>query len=181
MNRVPMMPMSAALKVAFLTIFSLTLTSLCALDARAQYVPDMDDNTPTVAEEHRSRSNWEQPLVNKDQNLRHYYWTDIEASKPHFTIVNPATGKYEVQHRTASSCRPKVIPTKCRNIWAESMAARAGVEAKLRPISIAHAKMAAPMAYSYGSYGSVSGRLTPASNGAESSYDKQVKARVMSY
>lgn len=165
-------------------IIAAFLTILCALDARAQYVPGMmdEENIPAVAEDHRSKTNWEAPLVNKEHNLGHYYWTDINQSKPKFTVVNPATGKYEVQHRTAASCRPKVMRTPCRNIWAESMAARANVDARLRPVTIAQAKMATPMStYSYGnSYGNVSGRLTPASYN-EVSGDKQVRGRVMSY
>lgn len=169
--------MSSLIIAAFLTI-------ICALDARAQYMPEMaaEANVPAVVQEHRSHSNWEAPLVQQDPNLSHYYWTDVNQNKMKFNVVNPATGKYETVHRTASSCRPVVMRSKCRNILAESMAARASVDAKLRPVSIAQARTAAPaMVYSYGnSYGNVSGHIAPASYGSVSG-DKQVRGRVMSY
>jgi len=158
----------------------LVLAALFSLPAHAQMVSDMqEDNsagTATVVQEHRSRSNWEQPLVNKDPNLKHFYWTEVDRNKAAYKVINRAGAHYATIPRTAIYSKPKVVHAQnTKNIFGNYHGDNGDVSGRLKPQELAQSNTAAT--YSYGdSYGKVNAPASYASSG-----QKQVKAKVLTY
>ena len=93
-----------------LTVFSL-LTILVQAPALAQQVPGAC--AVTYEERHRV-AGWEEPLCSRDNNLRHYYWTEIDASSRYrANVINrvaPVGHGYRVIKRVSDlNAKPNVV------------------------------------------------------------------------
>ena len=164
----------------------LVLGFVFASPVQAQMIDEVQQaqGAPAVVQEHRSRSGWEQPLVEKENNLKHYYWTEIDRNKAAYKVINRAGTGYGVMQRTASDCKPKVLPPRAnKNIWGEVNGANSDVSGRIRPAIVAQARpQAAVYSYSGSSYGTTYGKVSPSySSGPSSSASKNVNGRVMSY
>ncbi|CAN5515813.1 hypothetical protein BH11CYA1_BH11CYA1_02720 [soil metagenome] len=166
----------------------LVIGFIYASPAQAQMIDEVQqaEGAPAVVQEHRSRSGWEQPLVAKDNNLKHFYWTEIDRNKAAYKVVNRAATGYSVLPRTASESKPKVLPPIAnKNIWGDIHGANNEVSATVRPAYVAQARTQ-PAVYSYGgsgsSYGNAYGKVSPSySNSSSASAIKNVNGRVMTY
>lgn len=153
--------------------------------AQAQMIEEVQqaEGAPAVVQEHRSRSGWEQPLVEKDNNLKHYYWTEIDRNKAAYKVINRAGTGYSVMPRTASDCKPKVLPPRAnKNIWGFN-SANSDLNGRIRPAIVAQVR-SQPAVYSYNgnSYGNAYGKVSPSySSSPSSNASKNVNGRVMSY
>ena len=154
--------------------------------AQAQMIEEVQqaEGAPAVVQEHCSRSGWERPLVEKDNNLKHYYWTEIDRNKAAYKVINRAGTGYNVMPRTASDCKPKVLPPRAnKNIWGDLNGANSDVNGRIRPAIVAQVR-SQPAVYSYSgnSYGTAYGKVSPSySSSPSSSASKNVNGRVMSY
>lgn len=143
-----------------------TSASLVAAPAMAQ----MTESVSTI-ETKGSISGWEKPLIEQDNNLRHYYWTDISNTKKYrIQSLSPVKNQYRVMPRVASSAKPKVAPAASNKSIARS---EASLNGRLRPQAAQYATTAT--ALSYGSYGS--GAPASYSSGGSGSA-KNVKAKI---
>ncbi len=159
---------------------ALTVAAVIASPAQAQMIDEVqaDQHVQAVAEYHGSRSGWEQPLVQKDQNLKHYYWTEIDRNKAAYKVINRTASRYNTVTHTASS-KPVVLPPRGnKNISTEIRGSNNDVSGRVRPLQLAQARTA-PAMYSY-NYGNGYGRAAlPVTNTTSS--DKQCRAKLMSY
>ncbi|MBA4075127.1 MAG: hypothetical protein C0508_08795 [Cyanobacteria bacterium PR.023] len=154
--------------------------------AQAQMIEEVQqaEGAPAVVQEHRSRSGWEQPLVEKENNLKHYYWTEIDRNKAAYKVINRAGTGYSVMPRTASDCKPKVLPPRAnKNIWGDIHTANSDLSGRIRPAIVAQARpQTAVYSYSGSSYGNTYGKVMPSyGSSPSSSASKNVNGRVMSY
>jgi len=146
--------------------------------AHAQMIEEVQaaQNIPAVVSEHASRSGWEQPLVQKEHNLKHFYWTEIDRNKAAYKVINRTAAKYNTVTHAASN-KPVVLPRLSnKNISTEIRGANSDVSGRLRPIELAQARIATPSVYSYNSYGRLS-----APTSSSSSANKNCSARLMTY
>lgn len=157
----------------------LVLAGFSAAPVQAQMVDLQEDNsagTATVVQEHRSKSNWERPLVDKDPNLKHFYWTEVDRNKAAYKVINRAGAHYQTV-RTAVSSKPNVVHVRStKNIFGDYHGDNGDVSGRVRPQELAQSNTAATYSYGYGdTYGKVN--VAPASYGSSS--QKQVKAKVL--
>ncbi len=157
---------------------ALTLAAVVASPAaHAQMIDEVQaaQHVQAVAEYHSSRSGWEQPLVQKDHNLKHFYWTEVDRNKAAYKVINRTASRYNTVTHTASS-KPVVLPPHGnKNISTEIRGGNSDVSGRVRPIQLAQARTA-PAMYSYNGYG----RVAPQAPSNTTS-DKQCRAKLMSY
>jgi uncharacterized membrane protein YgcG len=168
------------------SVFSLAiLTSLTILfqaPALAQQVPGV-----TYEETHRV-SGWEEPLCARDGNLRHYYWTDIDASSRYRTnVINrvaPSGRSYRVIKRVSDlNAKPTIINPNALTAKGRGMndqIASSDVNGQLRKRNGgASGNRSGAGTMTYASYGFSNGGGYQSSTGSSSS--AAVKGRVLSY
>ncbi len=170
---------------AFIFFALLAVGLFYASPAQAQMIEEVQQaqGAPAVVQEHRSRSGWEQPLVEKDNNLKHYYWTEIDRNKAAYKVINRAGTGYSVMPRTASDCKPRVLPPRAnKNIWGDLHTANSDLSGTIRPAVVAHARTQ-PAVYSYnGNSYDTYGKVSPSyAHSPTASASKNVNGRVMSY
>lgn len=138
----------------------------------------------TVREEHYKVSGWQEPLCNKDGNLRHYYWTDIDASARYRTNtirrVSDNRNPYRVISRVAGqNSKPIAIPpmsAKARPMGDNLSSTDVNGVVRTKNGSASRAGNSAST-YTYASYNYSPG----AKPLAQSSDSRNVKGRVLTY
>lgn len=158
------------LKLLVSLIFALILTN--NLQANAQ---------STVFEERHKVSGWEEPLCNRDNNLRHYYWTDIDASSRYrVNVINRVApskkSSYTIINRTASPNKPSAMSAKARKVG-DNQIASGDVSGYLRNQQQAASYGNRSVASTYGSYSF----SQPVRSTAQYDSNRNVKGRVLSY
>lgn len=167
------------------SVFSLailsSLTILFQAPALAQQVPGV-----TYEETHRV-SGWEEPLCARDNNLRHYYWTEIDASSRYrANVINrvaPSGRSYRVIKRVSDlNAKPTVInalTAKGRGMN-DNQIASSDVSGNLRKRNGGgNGSRSGAGTMTYASYGFSNGGGYQSSGGSSSS--AAVKGRVLSY
>lgn len=154
-------------------LIKLLTIALVAVSACLTATPAMAQMTESVStvETKGSVTGWEKPLIEQDNNLRHYYWTDISNTKKYrIQSLSPAKNQYRVMPRVATNVKPKVAPAASNKSVARS---EASLNGRLRPQVAQYATTGT--ALSYGSYGAGA----PASySSAGSGSAKNVKAKI---
>ena len=156
----------------------ITLTIFNSNPASAQSISAQS----TVYEERQRVSGWENNLVNRDRNLGHYYWTDMERTKRYrCNVINNVAPKSANPNKIIHlNLKPRVIqPTRTKDILGALRSApqsSAELNGKLLAKSNRGNSAQSASAYTYASYGHKN-------EGGNYDYEssRAVKGRLMAY
>ncbi len=166
-----------------LSVLFAALLTVCFGSAASAQSTDVSGGS-TVYEEHHRVSGWEEPLCNKDGNLRHYYWTEIDASSRYRTNaisrVAPRANPYHVINRVAgANSKPIAIPpmsAKARSIGDNRIASN-NCSGVLRTQGGSAARVSrGASTFTYADYS-----YNPSSKPVAQYESNSVKGRVLSY